>query len=173
MRPTHCHWPSWSATGKLIKKGSYCNWESVVAHMAHQLENSTIDVSEHEKAAGYAQGITSSPVHAAPHYEELQHTKGCMSAEEFHERYMTQVHAITAVKIAPNSEVSELPMQPDKHFYFGDYPEPPYTPLPHLHASMFPDHFPVPTASRNAFARLVYGQIPAAALKSEAATFPP
>ena len=67
------------------------------------------------------------------------------------------MHAITAVKIAPNSEVSELLMQPDKHFYFEDYLKPPYSPMPNLHASMFPNHFSMPTASRNAFVRLACG----------------
>ena len=35
MRCANCFMPSWSTEGKLIKKGSYCNWESVLAHARH------------------------------------------------------------------------------------------------------------------------------------------
>ncbi len=38
MKTSNCYLPVWSDndkdTGKLMKKGSYCNWESVIAHAA-------------------------------------------------------------------------------------------------------------------------------------------
>ena len=33
MKNTNCYLPSWTADGKLQKKGSFCNWESVIAQL--------------------------------------------------------------------------------------------------------------------------------------------
>tara|TARA_Y100001963_G_C6722972_1_gene420000 strand:- start:45 stop:956 length:912 start_codon:yes stop_codon:yes gene_type:complete len=127
MRSAHCYWPSWSAAGKLIKKGSYCNWESVMAHAMHQLENKEISDVEYEKVIDHVHGLTDCPITPAPHYDELQHTKGRMSAEEFHRQCCRQEHPITAVKISPNGDVFELLVHPDgDNIRFDDYLHKPF-----------------------------------------------
>jgi hypothetical protein len=131
MKSSHCYWPSWSATGKLIKKGSYCNWESVVAHAKYQLDKG-LDAEEHAKIIDHVQEIIGTVVEPAPHYEELAHTKGRMTALDFHTACTLQTHPITAVKISPNGEIFELLVHPDQSsahtgsFIFADYLHAPY-----------------------------------------------
>jgi len=120
MKSPHCYWPTWSATGKLIKKGSYCNWESVVAHVMDQRER--LDEGEYEKMLEHVHDITGSPVTAAPHYEELMHTKGRMSTDEFHRRCTLPRDPVPAVKISPSGDVFELLLHPKPTEIFRENP---------------------------------------------------
>ncbi len=113
MKSAHCYWPSWSSTGKLFKKGSYCNWESVVAHATQQRAKELITQEELDKVMEHIEGITGTVVEPAPHYEELAHTKGRMSAQDFHNACAFQKHPITGVKISPAGEVFEVLIHPD------------------------------------------------------------
>ena len=129
MKSAHCYWPSWSSTGKLIKKGSYCNWESVVAHAHYELQQDNIDAVEHNKVLDYVQTITGTVVEPAPHYNELAHTKGRMTALDFHNACTFQTHPITAVKIAPSGEVFEVILHPNSvnnNMKVGDYLHKPF-----------------------------------------------
>ena len=122
MRAAHCYWPSWSHSGKLVKKGSYCNWEAVVAH-AHWLRaRDNITEAEHESVVHHVNTLTGTFVESAPHYEELSHIKGEMSAEKFHEACTRHTHPVTAVKIHMDGQVSEVTLHPNAGtFSFDDY----------------------------------------------------
>lgn len=133
MRQAHCYWPSWSSTGKLFKKGSYCNWESVVAHAAYQLAKDYITAAEHNKILEHVEHITGTVVEPAPHYDELAHTKGRMTIAEFHAACTLQRHPIVGVKITPDGDVFEVLLHPDTtsahsgRFLFEHYLHKPYT----------------------------------------------
>ena len=82
MKQAHCYWPSWSTAGKLFKKGSYCNWEAVIAHAKYQLGKQMIEPEEHDKILEHIENVTGTVVEPAPHYDELAHTKGRMDVQE-------------------------------------------------------------------------------------------
>lgn len=127
MRASHCFWPTWSATGKLVKKGCYCNWESVVAHAQHLLEKKEITPDEHLAVIDYVSGLVGGHVSPAPHYDELAHTKGRMGAYEFHAACALQRDPINAVKISPSGDVFELLVHPSPTgFIFADYLHKPF-----------------------------------------------
>lgn len=131
MKSAHCYWPCTSATGKLVKKGSYCNWESVMAHAKLLLEKHEIEPDEHGRVVTHVENITGTIVEPAPHYEELAHTKGRMNALDFHNACVYQSHPISAVKISPCGDVFEVLVHPEKsdsgRFFFADYLHKPYT----------------------------------------------
>ena len=35
MKSSNCYLPTWTSDGKLVKRGSYCNWEAVLSHAKH------------------------------------------------------------------------------------------------------------------------------------------
>lgn len=128
MKQAYCYWPSWSATGKLFKKGSYCNWESVIAHAAWLADKQAIPQDEYFRIVEYIEQLTGTHVEAAPHYEELMHTKGRMSADDFHAQCVAHKHPIAAVKITPNGEVFEVILQPaNGQFNIDSYLHQPFT----------------------------------------------
>jgi hypothetical protein len=133
MKQAHCYWPSWSTNGKLLKKGSYCNWESVVAHAAYQLQKGLVSQSEHDKIIEHVEQIAGTVVEKAPHYEELSHTRGTMTASVFHEACVFQKHPITGVKISSDGDVFEVILHPDTtshhtgRFIFAHYLHKPYS----------------------------------------------
>ncbi len=133
MKQAHCYWPSWSSTGKLFKKGSYCNWEAVVAHAEYQLAKQQVTTQEHEKVLEHVEAVTGTVVGPAPHYEELLHTKGSMTATDFHSACIFQKHPITGVKISPEGDVFEVLLHPDTtsnhsgRFLFEHYLHKPFT----------------------------------------------
>jgi hypothetical protein len=127
MKQAFCYWPSWSPTGKLFKKGSYCNWEAVVAHAKFQLDKSQIDATEHDRILQHVENVTGTVVEPAPHYEELSHTKGRMSGTDFHAACAYHKHPITGVKISSDGDVFEVLLQPEEgRFVFGNYLHKPF-----------------------------------------------
>lgn len=67
MRATNCHMPTWNEANKLIKHGSYCNWESVLAHAWESHGES----EHYERINTYVTGLVGTPVTRAPHYGQL------------------------------------------------------------------------------------------------------
>ena len=127
MKQAHCYLPSWSSTGKLFKKGSYCNWESVVAHVSYMVERGTMTDEERDKVTEFIEQVTGAVVSPAPHYDSLAHTKGRLTTELFHEECTAQMHPITAVKITPNGDVFEVLLTPmDGRFLFSHYMHKPF-----------------------------------------------
>lgn len=137
MRSAYCYMPTWDANGKLVKKGSYCNWESVLAHAAAPENLST--APELEKIKTHVVGITGTDrMSQAPDYKELYHMKGTMSPSAFHEACTTTEEAIMGVKISSDGEVFECLLTPrEGSFHFEDYLHKPYCytgPPQHFHS---------------------------------------
>jgi hypothetical protein len=112
MKTAYCYMPAWSPGGKLLKKGSYCNWEAVVAHAAYLLNKTELTPEEHLKIMEHIEFVTGTVVTSAPHYEELLHTKGRMDATAYHQTCSRQTNPITGVKISPEGEVFEVIIEP-------------------------------------------------------------
>ncbi len=134
MRNTNCYMPTWlkatgaDAVGRLYKRGSYCNWESVVAHALHRrnVEKSMSD-DEYARVREHVQqqcGVTLDNS-AQLHYSFLEHFKDDpeawqtvsdlprnWSAQEYHARCCEVTDAITAVKINHTNDVCELMVKP-------------------------------------------------------------
>ena len=128
MKQVYCYMPSWSSSGKLLKKGSYCNWESVVAHAADALKQGTITNADLMKIYEHVQHITGTIPNPAPHFDELLHTKGRMDVNEFHKACTTQTDPVMGVKITPNGDIFELLLFPDQDgFNFAKYLHIPYS----------------------------------------------
>lgn len=125
MRAAHAYMPDWS-NGKLVKKGSYCNWESVVAHA----QVSCSGGEQLQKVLNYAEAMCGVVVQPAPHYNELKHTKGTLTMDAFHKICAEQANPITAVKISPDGNIFEVIVTPTNgSFDFTQYLHKPYTPV--------------------------------------------
>lgn len=122
MKHAYCYMPSWAPSGKLIKKGSYCNWESVVAHAAYMLEKEEMTSAEHEAVMAHVTMLTGVHVEKAPHYNTLAHVHGDFDAISFHKACTEQKHPINAVKISPDGSVFDILVQGD----FSNYLHKPY-----------------------------------------------
>lgn len=100
MKASNCHLPSWTEDGKLVKKGSYCNWESTYAHALHQRET----LPKFDAVVKYIVEQTGVPsidkLRIAPHYSELAHFKADgIGQEYFHAECTKPFSPIEAVKI--------------------------------------------------------------------------
>jgi len=128
MKHSYCYLPEWSACNKLQKKGSYCNWESVVAHAAHLQQRGDIDAAKYERILEHVTAVCGTTVEPAPHYELLAHVKGNLTMENFHALCTTQRHPIVAVKITPQGEVFEVLLNDFEggNFAFANYLHKPY-----------------------------------------------
>lgn len=144
MKSPHCYMPTWSPNGKTIKKGSYCNWEAVVAHASWLLENHVqgtpgLTPEEHMRVLEHIEFITGTNPNPAPHYNDLQHTKGSLDAIGYHKACVKMAGPVTAVKITPTGETFETILTPDDQgsFDFQLYMHRPYicsTPLQTFHS---------------------------------------
>jgi hypothetical protein len=106
----------------------YCNWEAVIAHALYLLEKKQLTAEQHERVVEHVHGIVGTVVDPAPHYEQLVHTKGHMSAIDFHRSCAAQTHPVSAVKISPDGQVFELLLYPKEGtFSFEDYLHKPST----------------------------------------------
>ena len=135
LKQAYCYFPTWT-NGKLVKKGSYCNWESVVAHA--QLLHADAP-EELERVREHVNHMCGTVVSAAPHFTHLSHIKSDgqnLSMTEFHKECTLMDQQITAVKILPNGDVFEVIVAPE-HFsvYFAPYLHPPYN------GCLQPSHF--------------------------------
>ena len=76
MRTTNCYMPDWhETTGKLLKHGSYCCWEAVVAHMIEQYKIGSSSATDHPKWKRIMDHITElvgTSVSTAPHWKRLR-----------------------------------------------------------------------------------------------------
>lgn len=108
MRQPFCFMPSWGENGKLVKKGSYCNWEAVVAHANWLQEKGTLAADDHSKLMHYVEKMCGTTPCAAPHYEELAHTKGTLREAEFHAACTRQHEPITSLLLKPDCTTEVL-----------------------------------------------------------------
>lgn len=103
MKNSNCYMPTWNAD-KLIKKGSYCNWESVLAHATY------LDVPELERVREYVKTQMGGTIHAteAPHFTDLLQFNGTMNVTQFHEACCKQLNDVFAVKINEAGHTFEI-----------------------------------------------------------------
>ena len=123
MRQAYCYLPTWDAAGKLVKKGSYCNWESVLAHAA------MTHYEEYDRIKAHIVGITGTDrLRVAPDYTELYHMKGTMTPVQFHEKCTFADEPIIGVKITSDGDVIEVLINPKEgNFHFEDFMHKPYS----------------------------------------------
>lgn len=134
LRNSTCFMPTWpegngKREGKLMKKGSYANWESVGAHAAMMVDDGSITSYQHLDIIDFIHEITGSTyLRNAPSYEKLSHFKGCMTMEQFHRECCAHEGPINVVKITPDNEVLDILVQPNNvgGFTFSDYMHQPY-----------------------------------------------
>jgi hypothetical protein len=125
MKSSFCYMPTWDQNGKLVKKGSYCNWESVMAHARAEVEllqsseeapkaaDLEAALQNFEKVRDYIELLTGTTVREAPNFKDLTHFGGTMTAEAFQRACEQTNTPITVVKISPNGEVFESVVNPD------------------------------------------------------------
>jgi hypothetical protein len=123
MRQAYCYMPTWDAAGKLVKKGSYCNWESVLAHAA------MTHYEEYDRVKAHIVSITGTDrIRVAPDYTELYHMKGHMTPHGYHMKCTMSDDPIIGVKITMSGEVIEVVITPSEDgFRFEDFMHKPYT----------------------------------------------
>lgn len=131
MKLANCYMPTWTPSGKLLKRGCYCNWESVLAHAMELHGDSPVfhDIKAH------VHKITGANVQLAPHYTELSHTKGTMDQWLFHEKCVAPTEPLTAVRICTTGVIEEVALMPE----FGTFDFPRYlnsdVPLSYFHST--------------------------------------
>ena len=66
MRSPNCYMPTWK-DDKLVKQGSYCCWEAVVAHAQDTKKDAELDAVQQ-----YINNLVGCTVQAAPHWSSLE-----------------------------------------------------------------------------------------------------
>ena len=114
MRDKGCYMPVWR-NGRLTKKGSYCNWESVLRHaqqMCVKDEEITVDalasVIKHVHHAAGTEDVV-----AAPEYTQLQHFGGDVDVYEFHRVCCFATKPVTGVLLQADGALREVTLHPE------------------------------------------------------------
>lgn len=113
MRATNCYMPTWSGQ-KLVKHGSYANWECVVAHAAHMFEESEIDLQQYQWITEHVQAICGAPVKEAPKFTELEwfakewHPNLVSDASAFHKVCCEEDRPVVAVRVTAAGDAFEI-----------------------------------------------------------------
>lgn len=113
MSAPFCYLPTWNAQNKLVKKGSYCNWESVVAHVTHMHEQGGITESLKNKINAHIAEVCGCSVEKAPHFKNLKHVGGTMDMYEFHTQSCRQSSQLEAIKLpAETGKAEQIHLEP-------------------------------------------------------------
>ena len=76
MRHSNCYMPTWKH-GKLVKRGSYCDWAAVLAHATHMHDDDAMSTDEYEAVVRYLHGkLGPLPEPYELHYSFLSHFGG-------------------------------------------------------------------------------------------------
>ena len=136
MSSANCYMPSWVGK-RLVKRGNYCNWESVVAHASHIYDvEKKMDEKELTQIILHVQqqcGVV--PDHFKYHFSFLAHFKDDLSkleegeqpmsydADDYHALCCAATDEVTAVKIdSLGNPPGELIMDPHHgKLTFEDY----------------------------------------------------
>jgi len=158
MRATNCYMPVWT-DGKMVKRGSYCNWESVVAHAQYLYDNNESSAAQHAHVLEYVNELTgmtmdSKSDFAGFNFRHLEHFKDESKDEKknipftntsttlfgnnwdmsmYHKVCcaVTAYHELSAVKITPTGAYEVLVGSNGGKFRFDEYLERPYMNNPH------------------------------------------
>ena len=127
MKTANCHMPYWmdgdKDTGKLMKKGCYANWESVIAH-AQEMCTTEEKEKWFRDVVEYVHEMTQTTyLVPAPHFTELSHVRGALSMTEFHSACTAHRGPVQAVKITQTGEIVEVLLEPNEKgmFDFGSF----------------------------------------------------
>ena len=112
MRSSNCFMPHFTEAGKVLKHGSYCNWESVVAH-AQELATSDGNHANLVKVVTYINELVGAPVQPAPHYSKLawfarSDEEVVASPEAFHSICCTQTTPFQGVHMEACGTLREV-----------------------------------------------------------------
>lgn len=109
MRATNCYMPTWNDAGKLVKQGSYCNWESVVAHALETQQGIVTKIREH------IDDLVGVHVNPAPHYSCLawfhrdeQRTEVYQTPLEFQQACVQLSGPVVAIRIMSDGSAHEV-----------------------------------------------------------------
>lgn len=113
MKHPNCFIPAWTSENKMVKKGNYCNWESVVAHVEMLFTEGNIQNEEKERILDYVSDQVGGPINTkAPHFTELQHIESdsdkSLSVEQYHNACCYETKQIYAVKISETGHTYEV-----------------------------------------------------------------
>ena len=117
MRATNCYLPSFDEKKKLVKRGSYANWECVAAHAQHMYDNAEITLEQLAKVREHINALVGAVVESAPSHDQLAwfardgEPGTITSAEEFH-CTCCKPNGVVAVRIPPTGEVHEVHCDP-------------------------------------------------------------
>lgn len=104
MRNSNCYMPVWK-DGRLLKQGSYCCWEAVIAAINPQ------DEEHATKVQAYVNEIVGCPVRKAPDRSELTwiNKTGCISnVDEFLARCEDTQKPVNAVEITVDGRLNKV-----------------------------------------------------------------
>lgn len=133
MKSANCFMPGWTMDDKLIKKGSYCNWESVLAHAKHLYEvEKQLEDKDLERIHDFVKVQMGDSVHSAeaPHFSDLEHIKSDgtrnLTAEQYHRACCYHSDEVFGVKINGAGHTFEVLMDSnDGKLEFAKYLQPP------------------------------------------------
>lgn len=123
--------PTWQ-NDRLQKRGSYCNWESVLAHATAMHNDGQLDDRDFARVHEHLLEImTYIPDCKRFHYSKLSHFGGELSADDYHKECCLAIEPVTAVKITPykpNGDAFEVLLTPeaDGRYNFEKYLNRPY-----------------------------------------------
>jgi hypothetical protein len=121
MKQPNCYLPTWN-NEKLVRKGTYCNWESVLAHAKHLRHANEITDLEHAKVVEHIQhvsGITqlSDQKLEKLHFSNLEHFGGTDSKLLSVDQYMSACseydNPVTVVVVTEEGQVMEQTVHPN------------------------------------------------------------
>jgi len=149
MRATNCYMPVWT-NDKMLKRGSYCNWESVLAHAQHLYDNNESSAPQLCHVQQYIHELTGMPEQSDVvgfGFQHLEHFKDNESKgkEEIDKTAVlfgndwdmamyhkvccavTTYNELTAVKVTPTGVYEVLvSAKTGGKFRFDEYLERPY-----------------------------------------------
>ena len=153
MRATNCYMPVWT-DDKMVKRGSYCNWESVLAHAQLLYDNNESSAPQLAHVQQYIHELTGMPEQndvsgfGFSHLEHFRddkaaklHASGCAYVDKaeilfgnnwdsamYHKVCcaVTAYHELTAVKITPSGVYEVLVGSKAGRFRFEEYVDRPY-----------------------------------------------
>ena len=116
MQSSNCYMPTWASSlpnEKASKRGSYCNWESVVAHANYRfIIEKKIDQDDLDRVHLHVASVVGVGPKCAPHYTELEHIKDSrgFSAEKFsmlkfHDECCYETGELETVKIKTDGSI--------------------------------------------------------------------
>lgn len=138
LKAAHCYLPTWHESGKLAKRGSYANWECVVAHIDELVKTEKMTRIDADRAVQHIAAVVGCAVDPAPHYTELVHTNGKLNYFSF-AAACTDVRAKNAVLLRADGGVEQIAVTPGRAMY----DEPPFLDFAH--------HLPRSEASLSSF----------------------